>query len=125
VCAGHAPALIGTPAAGGGTILAVLHLMLCAFVGAHVADRRARIANRFCSFATPCHHRCGRPAQLRAIDIERNAAGHHLDVVFLQASRGAHVARIGAIVTGFDTGFVLLVHDVLLESWVMSRFQDI
>jgi hypothetical protein len=85
MCAGHAPALIGTPAAGGGAILAVLHLMLCALVGAHVADRRARGANRFCSFATPRHHRCGGPAQLRAIDIERNTASHHLDVVFLEA----------------------------------------
>lgn len=123
MCAGHAPALIGTPAAGGSAILAVLHLVLCAFVGAHVANRRARGANRFCSIAAPCHHRCGYPAQLRAIDIERDAAGHHLDVVFLQASRRAHVASIGAIVTGFDAGFVLLVHDVLLQSWVMPRFR--
>ncbi|MBD8530511.1 hypothetical protein IFT83_11045 [Massilia sp. CFBP 13647] len=53
---------------------------------------------------TTARHETGRQAaQLRTVHVQRNAAGHHLDVFFTQAGAGAMVAGGGASVAGVDT----------------------
>jgi hypothetical protein len=99
----HPAAFVGAPSAGSGTFLAVLHLMLPAFVSAHVADSSTGLAQRSGCFTTPRHEPRSDTAQLGAIDIKCDAAGHHLRIVFPQARGGAHVARVRAVVTGINT----------------------
>jgi hypothetical protein len=54
-------------------------------------------------------------AQAGAVDIERDASRHHLDIVFLETGAGASVARQCTGVAGIDTALELLVHDELLH----------
>lgn len=78
--------------------------MLGAFSGTHVANARASLAHGAGRCAT-AHHEPGRdPAQLGAVDIERDALRHHFDVVFLQTRHSAHIAGVGAVVTRLNAG---------------------
>jgi hypothetical protein len=99
----HPTAFVGAPPAGRRTFLAVLHLMLSAFVSAHVADGSACLAQRACGFATARDEPGGDPAQPGTIDVKRDAAGHYLRLVFLQARGSAHVACVRAVVAGIET----------------------
>ena len=91
-------AFVGAALAGRRALLTVLHPVLGAFVTARLADLCARRAYGFCGFTGPGH--CGRrySADVGAVDVERNAPRHHLDVLFLEAGRGAVVAGFSAFV---------------------------
>jgi len=93
----------------------VLYLMLGALVTACLAHLGTKLAKRSCEITTPGHEGSSETADLGAIHVERNAARHHFDVVFMQAGRRAHVACVGTGVASFDTRLILLLHDVLLE----------
>ena len=119
-CRRHPAALFGTAPAGGGAILAVLRLVLGAFVAACLAYLSANLAKRFRKLAAPRHIARSQSADLGTVHVERNAARHHLDVIFLQAGRRAHIAGVGAGITSFNTRLILLLHDVLLERFGIS-----
>jgi hypothetical protein len=87
-------------------------LMLGAFVAADLADFRANPAGLLGELAAPRHITGGEPTDGGTVNVEPDAARHHLDIVFLQAGSGAVVAGVGAGVAGFDAGSVLLMsHD--------------
>lgn len=83
-------------------------VVLAAFVGASQAYLTAGPAKMLCQFAVPGHCVRGEAAHGRAIDIKRDAAGHHLDIVFLKAGRHAHIAGSSARVAGVNAGLVLI-----------------
>ena len=102
---GRAAALFCAAAAGLGALAAVLHRrMLLALLRARVADVGARFADHPGELAAAAHVAHGKPADCGAIDVERDAAGEHLDVLFAQAGSGAVVAGDGAGVAGIDAG---------------------
>jgi hypothetical protein len=72
----------------------------------HSSAQAVQAAQLRCKFAAARHIGGCHPADRRAIHVERNAARHHLDVVFLQAGGRAVVAGRRAGVTGVDAGLV-------------------
>lgn len=98
----HGPAGIRAAAARLRALLAVIHPVLPAFVAACLADVGALPAQRHGKCAAARHVRRGKPANLGTVDIQGNAARHHLDVVLGQAGGRAVVARGGAGVTGIN-----------------------
>lgn len=92
-CGPHAAALFDTAPAGGSAILAVLCLMLGALVIACLAYLGTELAKRSREITAPGHEGGSQTADLGAIHVEGNAARHHFDVVFIQASRRAHRMR--------------------------------
>lgn len=111
----HAAAFVGTAAAGFGAPLAVIHLVVCALRGAGFADLRTDLTDRVHEAGTAAHERGGGPTNLRAIQIERDAAGHVGNVLLVQAGFGAVLALLGAAGAGVNTAGVFLVaHGVYL-----------
>lgn len=78
------PALGGTSTTGLCALLAMFHLMLRAFLGARVTKLRTRVADRRCELTAARHIACGQAADLRAVDIQLDAACQFLDVLFCQ-----------------------------------------
>ena len=106
---GHLAALFCATPARLSTLLAMVRLVLGAFVAAKLANIRAELADLLGAFAAARHVRGGEPADCGAVDVERDAARHHLHVGLLKTSRGAVVAGIGAGVACVDAGLELLV----------------
>jgi hypothetical protein len=106
---GHAQALLRTSVTGFRALLAMPHFVLLAFLGAHMADFRAILANQIDEFAV-AHHEFGRePAKRGAIDIEGDATRHASRIGFLAAFGGAMVAGVRAGLAGIDAGLVMCV----------------
>jgi hypothetical protein len=99
---GHLDTLIGTATASLSATLAVIMLVFSAFGCACLADVRAQCANLLGDLASPGHHRCGKSADVGAVHVELDAAGHLLDVTFLQAGTGTVVTCRRTVVTGFN-----------------------
>jgi hypothetical protein len=114
-CRAHPATLFGTAPAEGSAILAVLCLMLGALVTARLAHLGTELAKRSSEITAPSHEGGSQTTNLGAVHVERDTARHHLDVVFMQAGRRAHIACVGTGVASFDTRLILLLHDVLLE----------
>ena len=81
----HLVALLSALLAGFDTLLAVLHLMVGAFVTAGLADVCAQGANGCGMLAAAGHGCCGQRADLGTIYIQGDALCHHLHVLLLQA----------------------------------------
>lgn len=114
----HAPAFIGASPAGLGAFLAMAHLMSGAFVAAGFANFRACLAKQAGHFAAAGHISCSQAADLCAIHVEGNTAGHGFRIGFLQAGCRAMVAGCRTIVARFDTGLELLMrHGFLHKKW--------
>lgn len=105
----HAPAFIGTSPASLGAFLAMAHLMSGAFVAAGFANFRACLAKQAGHFAAAGHISRSQAADLCAIHVEGNTAGHGFWIGFLQAGCRAMVASCRTIVARFDTGLELLM----------------
>lgn len=85
------------------------HVMLLAFLGAHMANFRAIFTNQIDEFAI-AHHEFGRKTAKRgAIDIERDAARHARRTGLFTAFGGAVVAGVCAGLAGIDTGLIKCV----------------
>ena len=95
--------------------MAMLHRMLAAFLAAGVTEVGAQAAEGRGHLAVARYEAGGHPAQLGAIDIERDTARHHLRGIFVQAGAGTAVAGIGAGVARVDARLVSGVHRVLLH----------
>jgi hypothetical protein len=98
----HPFAFFGAAFALVGAILAVLHVVLAAFFATAVADFGAKAADLRGKFGIGAEEHGGGAANGGAIAIERDAAGHRLNVVFLKAGARAIGAFVCAVVTCFD-----------------------
>jgi hypothetical protein len=106
---GHPPAFLSTPAACLGAPLAVVVLVLAALLATRVADLRTQLAQLLGEVAAPGHVTSRQAADCGAVHVERDTSRHHLDVLLLQAGRGAVVTGVSAGVARLDAGLVLLV----------------
>lgn len=97
-------AFLSATLAGFCAFLAMTHFMLGAFIAASLADIGAELAQRLGELAASCHVRSSHAADLRAIHVQRNAAGHHFYILLLQAGSRTMVARNGAGVACIDAG---------------------
>jgi hypothetical protein len=114
--AGHFAAGFAARATGFGASLTVVHLVLATFGAAGVAHLRTQLAHLLRERGAAGHFPHGKRAEVRATAVEFDAAGHHLDVFFVQTGRRTVFARLQALVTCFDAGFVFFVrHDL---SWM-------
>lgn len=110
----HSFAFFGAAFALVGAILAVLHVMLAAFFATGAANFGAEAADLGGEFGIGAEEHGGGAANGGAIAIERDAAGHGLNVVFLEAGAGAIGAFVCAVVTSFDAiEIFFLSHNVL------------
>lgn len=110
---GHPAARFGALAASLGAALAVLVLVLPAFLATGLTDFRAQAAESSGELRLATHQRCRHPAHLGAIAVQPNALSHHLDILFTETGIGTVLARLSALDTGFDAGCVLRVcHDL-------------
>jgi hypothetical protein len=109
MCGRHAPAFLGAATAGFGAPLAVLSVMPRAFIAALLAHLGADFAYGARELAAAPHIGGGKAADLGAVQIERNALCHFLDVRFLEAGCSAVVASDGTVVAGFNAGLELSV----------------
>ena len=100
---------MGTAATRLSALLAVAHGVALAFVGALFAQLGAELAVGLRTLAGASHGRSSGLADLGAVNIQRDAARHHLDVLLPQALRCAVIAGLGACVAGLDAVGKLLV----------------
>ena len=81
--AGHPATFVGACKADGGAFLAVVHFVLLAFLTASLAYLGTQRANCIGMFAAAGHGRRSEGTGLGAIDVQRDAPGHHLHIVLL------------------------------------------
>jgi hypothetical protein len=109
----HAFAFLRTFLARISTALAMLDLMLSAFFATRPADIGADLTDFSSEVGTTRHECRSSEADLRAISVQLDTAGHHLHVFFLQACGRAMLAFHSAVVAGLDTALIFLVcHNV-------------
>jgi hypothetical protein len=108
--ASHATALFRTAPAGLGTSAAVVHVFVAfALPGAILANIGAQLAELASPFATARHDDGRGTADLRAFQVERNAAGERFYLCFIQAGGRTMLAFECALIAGIDAaahGFV-------------------
>ena len=102
----HGGALIGALVASFGAGLAMLRVMLGAFIAARPADLGAQGADGLRVFAVAGHRVDGQATHSRAIHIKCDATRHHLDVNFPETCGKALIAGRGASNAGLNTGLV-------------------
>lgn len=107
----HLLALVCAAAAGLGALLAMRHCVRATFFGAGAAQLGAQPAKVGGMSAGARHQSSSRPADLGAINVQRDTAGHGFYVLFLETGGGADVAGVGAGVAGIDAALkIILVH---------------
>jgi hypothetical protein len=88
----------------------MLHVLVSlAFLRAFLAGIRAKLAELRGAFAAALHQERGSAAKLGTFEVEGDAAGQHLHVLFLEAGVGAVFAFECAFVASIDAaahGFV-------------------
>ena len=109
--AGHGLAFLGAAFAGFGAFLAMVQLVIAAFVGAGATDIGTEVAKAGGEFRVGGHERGGGAADQGALAVEVDAAGHQFGVGFKGAGSGALFTGDDRGVTGVDTGLILLVHN--------------
>ena len=92
--------------AGVGAALAMVVMVLHALIGAGEAYFTAGAGQVSGHFAVAGRGRGGQLADGSAIDVQRDAACHHLHIFFSQATGQAGIAGGGTGVAGVDTGLV-------------------
>lgn len=70
---------------------------------AHIGTKGAQLRRKP---AVPADQGRGEAAEIRAVSVEANALGHHLDVVFAETVVRALLAFHGAVRTRFDAFLV-------------------
>ena len=106
---GHVAALFGTFAARLGTPLAVFDLMLLALGPAGVTNIGALAAKIMGELRPSAHPFDGPGANVRAISVESDTVGHHLDVLLAETRRGTMLAFLRTLDAGCDAGLKLLM----------------
>ena len=94
----------------------MLHGVLCAFIGAALADVGTKGTNRRCVLASAGHGGGCKGAHFSAVDVVGNAFRHHLHVLFQQAGGCTVVTGCGAGIAGGNTRLVeLMGHEIFLS----------
>lgn len=105
----HCAAGLRTGFAGLGAGLAMVMFVFAAFVSALLAHVSAQLAHGWGAVTFAGHRRSGHGAQLRAINVKRNALGHGLHISFFQTRSGAIITGHRAGIAGFNAGGIFLV----------------
>jgi hypothetical protein len=114
----HLPARFRAFPAGFGALLAMIHRVFSALLAARVTDFCAQRANAFREFGAARHLAHRQRTDIRATAVELDAARHHLHFLFVQAGGRAVFARLHALVTGFNTGFIVFVRHDYSFGWM-------
>jgi hypothetical protein len=85
-----------------GAILAVIHVVLAAFLATSPAGFRAEAADRDGKLRVGAHEQRRRPAKHRAVTIQGDATSQHLYIVLLQTGARAISAFVRAVITSFN-----------------------
>jgi uncharacterized membrane protein (DUF4010 family) len=112
LCCGpnHAPAFFCTKAAGFSAFPAMFHMaVLFTLLTAGKTDIGAYAANIFGIFSVYAHYLGGGIANSSTFHIELDTAYHHLNIFFLEAGRGAMVAKGSATQTRVNAGLEPLI----------------
>lgn len=110
----HLSALFGATAASPGALLAMIVFVFFTFLSAFLAQVRAQRADGGGVDGITSHEAGGHATKDRAVNVRRDAVGHHCDVALAKAGGGAVVACVGAVVAGLDAGLVFVMsHDDL------------
>src|SRR5581483_267093 len=117
----HLPARLRTAAAGFRAFLAVLHVMLGAFVSARLADFRTKRAGLCRKFRAACHETRSHRTDGRARAIQLDATCHHFSIVFLKTRCGALLTSRHARITFVDTALIFFVGHPVGASRIIWR----
>jgi hypothetical protein len=102
-----------------GAILAVLRVVLFAFLRTSIADVRAHAADNACLAAAARHGARRKPAGRCAIDIDPDAAGHVGNLPFAEARAGTVTARCRARIPSGNAGLKRFTRHLIFH--LMSR----
>ena len=105
----HRLAFFGAAFARIGAPLAVIHLVLAAFLTASAANVRAQSAELFRELRITGHELSREHANISAVPVEPDSTFHHINVVFLQTGRRAVFAFLSAFQARLDTTSVFFV----------------
>lgn len=98
-------------------LLAMARFMFRTLVATGLANISAKRADLRSELTVAGHKGRRHPANIRAVQIERNAPGHLFYIVFPETGSCAVVASRRALITGFDTGCILVMcHGSALHS---------
>ena len=121
-CACHLSALRGAASTCFGACSTVVHVVSLTFVSTGFAYMSARGTNNVCVLAIATHEACCHSTHRCTVDIQCNARGHCLHIVFRQARGCTVIAGVGAFITRINAILVLLVtHRAILDEvneWV-------
>lgn len=106
---GDLSAGLGTAAAGGGALPAMIHGMTPAFLCACRANFGTQLAETRGEIRIAGEFPRGQGADVGAASVEVDATGHHLDLVFLEAEARATFAGGDAGPACVDTGLMFIV----------------
>lgn len=116
----HSATFFSAAPTGLSALLTVIRLVLGTLLATGLTDLRAQSTKTFGELTVSCHERCSHTADLGAVHIERDAPRHHFYIVFLKARCRTVITGCGTVITGLDTGRVLLMsHKFLL--WFMAE----
>jgi hypothetical protein len=102
----HGFTRFGAAVASLGTLLAMLGIMLGAFVATRLADICAESADLAGIFATLRHEGGRQTADLCALPVQTDTFRHHFHVVFFQAGNRAGIAVSRTDMTTLDAGLI-------------------
>jgi hypothetical protein len=105
----HRFAFFGAAFASVRTPLAMIRFMLAAFLAARLTDLSAQAAKLLRELRIARHKLRRKHANVRAIPIQPDATGHHLNILFLQASGRAMFAFLRALQARFNAASVFVV----------------
>lgn len=100
--------------------------MLFAFLGAGLTNLGADLTKTAGEFRTLRHYGRRAPAGLGACTVKHYAAGHRLEVLFMQAFRGAMLTDDGAFIALIDAFLIFFMgHNYLLGGCLKYGFMGI
>jgi hypothetical protein len=105
----HLAALLLAAAAGFGALLAMVHVVACAFFAAIPADLGAQRTSGPCMVAATGHKGHSQVADLGAVRVKPDASHQGFHVRLLQAARRAVIAGDRARMAGRDAVLVFLI----------------
>jgi hypothetical protein len=98
-----------------GAFLTMFHIVLAAFLSAETARRGAVLGEGWCLLRFAREQFCRHNAEQGTIEIELNAAGHHLHAFLFQTQRRATFTLSRAAIAHFNARFKNLVHIISFE----------
>jgi hypothetical protein len=83
--------------------------MLRTLVTARLTDICAKRADCCCVFTVASHEGCRHAADIGTVNVKRDAARHHLNVVFVEARCCTMITSRRTLIAGLNTGSVLFM----------------